>query len=137
MGDRVDTLARLARWKIDNFGPYSYKKSDPFKLGIWNWYFSIVRNKLLIIHLFPEPSPLSKDNPPFARFVLRVSNAGSSRSFHISPVQEKLLRTHDDFVWHVDTTFVGPLIIDVEFLDLKLCPPNVSSYTQFYFILVT
>lgn len=46
-----------------------------------------------------------------------------------SAVQEKLLRTHDDFVWPVDTTFVGRLIIDVEFLDLKICPPNVSSYT--------
>lgn len=37
MGDRVETLARLAQWKIDNFGLCSYKKSDPFKLGIWNW----------------------------------------------------------------------------------------------------
>nr|ACU19579.1 unknown [Glycine max] len=124
MGDRVETLARLAQWKIDNFGLCSYKKSDPFKVGIWNWYFSIVRNRYLYIHLFPEPSQVLKDNPPFARFILRVSNAGSSRSFHISPVQEKLLRTHDDFVWPVDTTFVGRFIIDVEFLDLKICPPN-------------
>jgi len=38
MADRVDTVARLAQWKIENFGPCSYKKSDPFKLGIWNWY---------------------------------------------------------------------------------------------------
>ncbi|TKY74251.1 BTB/POZ domain-containing protein [Spatholobus suberectus] len=124
MGERVETLARLAQWKIDNFGPCSYKKSEPFKVGIWNWYFSIVRNRYLYIHLFPEPSPVSKDHPPYARFILRVSNAGSSRSFHISPVQEKLLRTHDDFVWPVDTAFVGRFIIDVEFLDLKICPPN-------------
>ncbi|KAL2339756.1 hypothetical protein Fmac_007696 [Flemingia macrophylla] len=169
MGDnRVETVARLAQWRIDNFGPSSYKKSDPFKVGIWNWYFSIVRNKFLYIHLFPEPSSLSKDFPPFARFVLRVSNAGSSRTFHflvnagrfvlyeigeigfvpdsvtaignasyrmiclfcstfisfLLVVQEKLLRTHDDFVWPVDTTFVGRFIIDVEFLDLKICPPN-------------
>ncbi|KAL5192771.1 BTB/POZ domain-containing protein [Glycine soja] len=95
MGDRVETLARLAQWKIDNFGPCSYKKSDPFKLGIWNW----------IIHPF------------FDSFF-------ESPQLHISPVQEKLLRTHDDFVWPVDTTFVGRLIIDVEFLDLKICPPN-------------
>nr|KYP69964.1 TD and POZ domain-containing protein 2 [Cajanus cajan] len=124
MGDRVETLARLAQWRIENFGPSSYKKSDSFKVGIWNWYFSIVRNKYLYIHLFPEPSSVSKDYPPFARFILRVSSAGSSRTFHISPVQEKLLRTHDDFVWSVDTTFVGRFIIDVEFLDLKICPPN-------------
>ncbi|KAH1255839.1 BTB/POZ domain-containing protein [Glycine max] len=186
MGDRVETLARLAQWKIDNFGPCSYKKSDPFKLGIWNWYFSTVL----------------KDNPPFFRFVLRVSAASyfpcglvigedwllhaireitfvhcclldgrvtisgkwglllrninciylanydfaiahqgqislvrkTNYGFAINAktidlglqnyVQEKLLRTHDDFVWPVDTTFVGRLIIDVEFLDLKICPPN-------------
>ncbi|XP_027338675.1 BTB/POZ domain-containing protein At1g21780 isoform X2 [Abrus precatorius] len=126
MGDRVETLARLAQWKIDSFGSSSYKKSEPFKVGIWNWYFSIVRNshRYLYIHLFPEPSRVSKDHPPLARFILRVSNAGSSRSFRISPVQERVLRTHDDFVWPVDTTFVGRFIIDVEFLDLKICPLN-------------
>lgn len=42
-------------------------------------------------------------------------------------VHERLLRTCDDFVWPVDTTFVGRFIIDVEFLDLKICPLNVSS----------
>ncbi|XP_061361881.1 BTB/POZ domain-containing protein At1g21780 [Gastrolobium bilobum] len=117
----VETVARLAQWKIDDFGPCSYKKSEPFKVGIWNWYFSIVRNRCLSIYLFPEPS---KEHPPFARFILRVSNAGSSRRFHISPVHERLLRNHDDFVWHVDTTFVGRFIIDVEFLDLKISPLN-------------
>lgn len=35
---KVETISRLAQWRIDNFGPCSYKKSDPFKLGIWNWY---------------------------------------------------------------------------------------------------
>ena len=125
MGDsRVDTIARLAQWKIDNFGPCSYKKSDPFKVGIWNWYLSIERNRYLYIHLFPEPSRVSKEQPPVARFNLRVSNAGSSRRFYISPVHERILRTYDDFVWPVDTSFVGRFIIDVEFLDLKICPLN-------------
>ncbi|KAL1344467.1 hypothetical protein HN51_018363 [Arachis hypogaea] len=125
MGDsRVDTIARLAQWKIDNFGPCSYKKSDPFKVGIWNWYLSIERNRYLYIHLFPEPSRVSKEQPPIARFILRVSNAGSSRRFYISPVHERILRTYDDFVWPVDTSFVGRFIIDVEFLDLKICPLN-------------
>ncbi|KAK2351862.1 BTB/POZ domain-containing protein [Trifolium repens] len=124
MADRVDTVSRLAQWKIDNFGPCSYKKSDPFKLGIWNWYFSIVRNRFFSIHLFPEPSRISKEHPPLARFILRVSVAGSSRKFIISPVYERLLRTQDDFVWPVDTTYVGRFIIDVEFLDLKICHMN-------------
>jgi speckle-type POZ protein len=34
---RVDTISRLAQWRIDTFGPCSYRRSDPFKLGIWNW----------------------------------------------------------------------------------------------------
>ncbi|KAK7282703.1 hypothetical protein RIF29_11688 [Crotalaria pallida] len=121
---RVDTIARLAQWKIDNFGPCSYKKSDPFKIGIWNWHLSIERNRYLYIHLFPEPSRVSKENPPVAKFILRVSNASSSRKFYISPVHDRVLRTYDDFVWPVDTTFVGRFIIDVEFLDLKICPIN-------------
>ncbi|XP_028757519.1 BTB/POZ domain-containing protein At1g21780 [Neltuma alba] len=121
---RVETISRLAQWKIDNFGPCSYKKSDPFKVGIWNWYLSIERNRYLYIHLFPEPSRVSKEHPPIARFILRVSNTGASRRFYISPVHERLLRTCDDFVWPVDTTFVGRFIIDVEFLDLKICPLN-------------
>ncbi|XP_045802965.1 BTB/POZ domain-containing protein At1g21780-like [Trifolium pratense] len=129
MGDsKVETISRLAQWKIDNFGPCSYKKSDPFKLGIWNWYLSIERNRYLYIHLFPEPSRLSKEQPPIARFIIRVSNtassSSSSRKFYISPVHERVLRTCDDFVWPVDTTFLGRLIIDVEFLDLKIHPLN-------------
>lgn len=112
--DRVDTIGRLAQWKVDNLGPSSCKKSEPFKVGIWNWYvshfeecylneleifnlvpfpslirrcFLIIRNHHLFIHLYPEPSRASKENPPHARIVLRISNAGvgSSRKFHISP----------------------------------------------------
>lgn len=116
--DRVDTVARTAQWRIDKLGPSSYKKSHPFKIGIWNWHFSIVRNRFLYVHLFPEPS---KENPPVARFILRISIAGSSRNFLVSPVHERLLRTPDDFAWPVDTSFAGRYIIDVEFLDLKIC----------------
>lgn len=35
---KVETISRLAQWRIENFGPCTYKKSDPFKVGIWNWY---------------------------------------------------------------------------------------------------
>lgn len=40
-------------------------------------------------------------------------------------VHERLLRTSDDFVWPIDSTFHGRFIIDVEFLDLKISPLNV------------
>ncbi|KAI8551002.1 hypothetical protein RHMOL_Rhmol06G0151000 [Rhododendron molle] len=121
---KVETISRLAQWRIENFGPCTYKKSDPFKVGIWNWHLSIERNRYLYIRLFPEPSRPSKDHPPIARFVLRVSNSGANRRFYISPIHERLLRTSDDFVWPVDSNFLGRFIIDVEFLDLKICPLN-------------
>ncbi|XP_044510838.1 BTB/POZ domain-containing protein At1g21780-like [Mangifera indica] len=126
MGDsRVETISRLAQWKIENFGPCSsYKKSEAFKVGIWNWYLSIEKNRYLYVRLFPEPSRLAKEQPPIASFVLRVSIAGSNRKPYISPVHERLLRSCEDFVWPVDTTFQGRFIIDVEFLDLKVCPLN-------------
>ncbi|WJX40192.1 hypothetical protein P8452_27697 [Trifolium repens] len=38
---------------------------------------------------------------------------------------ERLLRTQDGFVWPVDTAYVGRFIIDVEFLDLKICHMNL------------
>lgn len=41
-------------------------------------------------------------------------------------VHERVLRTSDDFVWPVDTSFLGRFVIDVEFLDLKICALNVS-----------
>ncbi|KAL3641260.1 hypothetical protein CASFOL_016228 [Castilleja foliolosa] len=122
---KVETLARLAQWKIDNFGPTSpYKRSDPFKIGIWNWHLSVERNRSTYIRLFPEPSRVSKEQPPIARFVIRVTSSGSNRRPYISPIHERLLRTSDDFACVVEMNSSGRFIIDVEFLDLKICPLN-------------
>ncbi|KAE8683475.1 BTB/POZ domain-containing protein [Hibiscus syriacus] len=125
MGDsKVETISRLAQWKIDNFGPCSFRKSDPFKLGLWNWHLSVEKNRYLYIRLFPEPSRVSKEQPPHAKFVLRISNVGVNRRLYISPVHDRPLRTCDDFCWPVDFMFHGRFIIDVEFLDLRICPIN-------------
>ncbi|CAI0574091.1 unnamed protein product [Linum tenue] len=122
---KVETISRLAQWRIENFGPCSYKKSDPFKVGIWNWHLSVEKNRYLYVRLFPESSRASKEQPPIAKFVLRVScNTGNNRRPYISPIHERLLRTCDDFVWPVESNFQGRFIIDVEFLDLKICPLN-------------
>ncbi|GLU01057.1 hypothetical protein SLE2022_183830 [Rubroshorea leprosula] len=131
---KVETISRLAQWRIENFGPGSYRKSDPFKVGIWNWQLSIEKNRYLYIRLFPETSKLSKENPPIARFVLRVSTSGANRKFYISPVHERLLRTSEDFVWPVDSTVYSRFIIDVEFLDLKIwvCPLNGGEASSIY-----
>ncbi|KAE8714341.1 BTB/POZ domain-containing protein [Hibiscus syriacus] len=127
MGDtKVETISRLAQWRIDNFGPCSYRKSDPFKVGLWNWHLSVEKNRYLYIRLFPEPSRVSKEQPPYAKFILRISNVGVNRKLYISPVHGRPLRTCDDFCWPVDSTFHGHFIIDVEFLDLWICPINVA-----------
>lgn len=124
MADKVETIARMAQWRIESFGALSYKRSEPFRIGIWNWQLSVEKNRYLYIRLFPEPSRASKEQPAIAKFVLRITNHGSPRKPCISPVQERLIRTSDDFVWPVDSTIHGRLIVDVEFLDLKVCSLN-------------
>ncbi|WOL15646.1 hypothetical protein Cni_G24427 [Canna indica] len=151
---KVETISRLAQWRIESFGPCSYRRSDPFKIGIWNWfapllwfsnafsssscylakigdlfvlylefrYLSVEKNRYLYIRLFPEPCRTSKEQPPVAKFVLRVSSPGPGRRPYISPVHEKLLRTCEDFVWPIDSAFHGRFTIDVEFMDLKISP---------------
>ncbi|KAK6938403.1 BTB/POZ domain [Dillenia turbinata] len=121
---KVETISRLAQWRIANFGTCSCRRSDPFKIGLWNWHLSIEKNRYLYIRLFPEACRVSKDQPPIARFVLRVSNPGANRKPYISPIHERLLKTSDDFVWPVDSAILGRFIIDVEFLDLKIHSPN-------------
>ncbi|KAK9271243.1 hypothetical protein L1049_026833 [Liquidambar formosana] len=121
---KVETISRLAQWRIEKFGAVSVKKSDPFKVGIWNWHLSVEKNPYLNIRLFPESSPVSIEQFPIAKFVLRVYNASAGSKPHILPIQEKLLGPNNDFVWSIDSTFHGRFIIDVEFLDLKISPSN-------------
>lgn len=45
---RVETTSRLAQWKIDNLASCTYRKSDPFKIGKWNW---------LVLSCFPFLHP--------------------------------------------------------------------------------
>ncbi|XP_065881523.1 BTB/POZ domain-containing protein At1g21780 isoform X2 [Euphorbia lathyris] len=91
---------------------------------VFDRHLSVEKNRYLYVRLFPEASRTAKEQPPLARFVLRVSNAGPNRKPYISPIQERLLRNCDDFVWPVDSTCLGRFIIDVEFLDLKIYPLN-------------
>ncbi|KAK1263530.1 BTB/POZ domain-containing protein [Acorus gramineus] len=121
---KVETISRLAQWKIESFGPGTFRKSDSFKVGIWNWFLSVEKNRYMYIRLYPEPCRLSKEQPPMARFILRVCNVGGNRRPYISPVHERLLRNSDDFVWPVDSSFHGRFTIDVEFLDLKISQLN-------------
>uniref|UniRef100_M0ZJX4 BTB/POZ domain-containing protein n=1 Tax=Solanum tuberosum TaxID=4113 RepID=M0ZJX4_SOLTU len=47
---KVETLSRLAQWRIDNFAASTYKRSDPFKIGIWNWYVSSFFDLICLYH---------------------------------------------------------------------------------------
>lgn len=123
---RVETTSRLAQWRIDNLSSCTYRRSDPFKIGLWNWHLAVEKNRVLLIKLYPEISNLSRDNPPFASFVLRVlSSVGGDRKPLIHPeVIDKQLKSNDDFVWPIDVPLTGKFIIDVEFLDLKTASPH-------------
>ncbi|XP_047321650.1 BTB/POZ domain-containing protein At1g21780 [Impatiens glandulifera] len=129
---KVETISRLAQWKIENFGPSTYKRSDPFKIGIWNWLLAVERNRQLLIRLFPEPSRVAKEHPPIARFVLRVSVIGTTRKHFTSETFDRIVRTSDDFFWPVDCNVMGRFIIDVEFMDLKIHPGNSEESSSIW-----
>ncbi|KAK1433323.1 hypothetical protein QVD17_10233 [Tagetes erecta] len=126
---KVETISRLAQWRIDNFGSSTFKRSEPFKIAIWNWQLSIEKKLYTYIRLFPEPSRLSKEQPPVVKVILRVTSTGTNRRF-TSPILERLIRTSEDCIWQIDTTFHGRLIIDVEFLDLQVYSVNGEEATS-------
>lgn len=125
-GYRVDTTARLAQWRIENLASYtSYRKSDPFKIGMWNWHISIEKSKLSYVRCFPEPSKLLKEQPPIASFTVQIQTLGGNHQILTHPeVIDKVVKSSEDFVWQVELPFHGKMIIDVEFLDLKVACPN-------------
>ncbi|KAK1310438.1 BTB/POZ domain-containing protein [Acorus calamus] len=48
-------------------------------------FLSVEKNRYMYIRLYPEPCRLSKEQPPMARFILRVCNVGGNRRPYISP----------------------------------------------------
>ncbi|KAJ6776765.1 hypothetical protein OIU74_000869 [Salix koriyanagi] len=123
---KVETTSRLAQWRIDNLASCTYRKSDPFKIGRWNWHLSVEKNRVLFVKLYPETSNLTRENPPIASFIIRVVSSAGDRKALIHPdVTDKQLKNNDDFVWAIDVPLTtGKFIIDVEFLDLKAASPG-------------
>ncbi|KAJ4981979.1 hypothetical protein NE237_032816 [Protea cynaroides] len=122
---RVETTSRLAQWKIENFASCTYRKSDPFKIGNWNWHLSVEKNRILSIKLYPEISNLTREQPPIASFIIRVLCSVGDRKALVHPgITDKPLKNNDDFVWMIGTPLTGKFIIDVEFLDLKAASPT-------------
>lgn len=120
---RVETTSRLAQWRIDNLASCTYRKSDPFKIGKWNWHLSVEKNRVLFVKLYPEISNLTRENPPIASFVIRVvCSVGDRKALTHPEITDKQLKTNEDFVWGIEVPLTGKFIIDVEFLDLKTFP---------------
>ncbi|XP_065846899.1 BTB/POZ domain-containing protein At1g21780-like, partial [Euphorbia lathyris] len=116
---KVEMISRVVRWKIEGLEPYSYKKSDAFKLGIWTWK----RGGEIYVDLFPEDSPTCKEQSPIATFYLRIFNAAPNRTHYHTYFHERLLRNCNDYIGF-ETDFSGSFIIHVEFRDLKTCTLN-------------
>ncbi|KAI3991137.1 hypothetical protein MKX01_022358 [Papaver californicum] len=82
--NRVRTMPRVAQWKIENFS-CAYMKSDPFKIGNWNWHISVEKNRMLLIKLHPEISHITRDHPPVASFIIRVIRSTENRTVLVHP----------------------------------------------------
>ncbi|KAL3614841.1 hypothetical protein CASFOL_040502 [Castilleja foliolosa] len=123
---RVETTSRVAQWRIENLASCTYRKSDPFRIGNWNWHLSVEKNRVLYIKLYPEISNLTRENPPIASFIIKLVSAVGDRKCLVYPeVNDKQLKSNEDFVWPIDQVpLTGKFIIDVEFLDLKIASPN-------------
>uniref|UniRef100_A0A1J3H865 BTB/POZ domain-containing protein n=1 Tax=Noccaea caerulescens TaxID=107243 RepID=A0A1J3H865_NOCCA len=128
---RVDTISRLAQWRILNLSSSTYRKSDPFKMGLWNWHLSVEKSKMLLnVKLYPEVSNLSRENPPVASFALRVvsSAAGDRKALSHPEVIDKRIKTNEDFIWTIEVPLTGKIIIDLEFLDLKVLSQDSGEF---------
>ncbi|GFP99113.1 BTB/POZ domain-containing protein at1g55760 [Phtheirospermum japonicum] len=122
---RVETTSRLAQWRIENLASCTYRKSDPFRIGKWNWHLSVEKNRVLYIKLYPEISNLTRENPPIASFIIKLVSSVGDRKCLVHPdVTDKQLKSNEDFVWAIEVPLTGKFIIDVEFLDLKIASLN-------------
>lgn len=74
-------------------------------------HFSIEKNRYLYIRLFPEQSRLSKEQPPLARFVLRISSSGNGRQPYISPGMLNLLYIHASLTFSSSPTMIMNLYV--------------------------
>ncbi|XP_054798009.1 BTB/POZ domain-containing protein At1g55760-like [Prosopis cineraria] len=122
---RVETTSRLAQWRIDNLASCTYRKSDPFKIGMWNWHLILEKDRGLFIRLYPELTNLSREKPPIVSLILRVvSSSGDRKALTHSEIKDKLIKPSEDYVWAIEVPLTGKFIIDVEFLDLKTASPK-------------
>ncbi|KAL1347530.1 hypothetical protein AAHE18_07G012400 [Arachis hypogaea] len=118
---RVETICRLAQWRIDNLASCTYCKSDPFTIAIWNWHLCVEKIRVSCVKLFPEAT----NNLPLSFFVIRLlSFVKDRKALAQLEVRDKLLSSREEFVWGIEVLLPGRFIIHVEFFDLKTSSSN-------------
>lgn len=127
-GARVETAPRLAQWRVDPLPCYTYRKSLPFLIGLWNWCISVERNnKQTCVKLFAENTSSLKNgsSAPIASFIAKliVSLPPNQQTIVHPGIFDKQLK-YDGFVWTIDSTVTGRFVIEIEFLDLKVADPS-------------
>uniref|UniRef100_A0A0E0IDR0 BTB domain-containing protein n=2 Tax=Oryza TaxID=4527 RepID=A0A0E0IDR0_ORYNI len=132
-GARVEAAPRLAQWRVDVLPCYTYRKSEPFRIGLWNWYLSVERNnKQTCVKVFAELSNSAKNTTPapIASFItkLLISFPPNQKTIVHPGIFDKPLK-HEGFVWAIDSTVTGRFVIEIEFLDLKIADPSYNSLT--------
>nr|GMC72350.1 BTB/POZ domain-containing protein At1g55760 [Ipomoea batatas] len=125
---RVDTTSRFAQWRFENLPTCTYRRSQPFIMGKWNWILVVENNRSLSVKFHPETSNTTRDNPPIASFIIRLvsNNVGPDRKVLVHPevIDKKFKYSETTFLWTIQAPISGKFIIDIEFLDLKIESPN-------------
>ncbi|PWA91875.1 SKP1/BTB/POZ domain-containing protein [Artemisia annua] len=121
----VETMSRVAQWRINNFDSTSPLQSESFKIGDRHWSLILEKRRLnFVIILIPEWE-LSGHDPLIASFNMRVvSLVGGRKTLTRARVRNKQVNYPDRFVWMLKVPLTRRFIIEVEFLDLKTAYPN-------------
>ncbi|KAK7320295.1 hypothetical protein VNO77_29634 [Canavalia gladiata] len=117
----VQTTSRLAQWTIRNLPSSSYRKSDPFRIAIWNWHLSVENNRVSCLKLYPQFSNLT----PIVSFNIRfLTSLRHHKPFAHSEIKDKLLSNTEGFVWLIEVPLPSNFIIHIDFLHFKTASPN-------------
>ncbi|KAK1371092.1 BTB/POZ domain-containing protein [Heracleum sosnowskyi] len=133
-GTKTQTVARFAQWTFETLSS-NPKQSEAFKMGPWTWFISVEKDETMYVRLYPEPTPIAKEHPPLARFRIKVEaiNVREENSGpHVSAIQERVLRTSEDFAWSADFAYYGRFTVEVEFFDLKIWTTNGDLPTSIW-----
>ncbi|XP_077236544.1 BTB/POZ domain-containing protein At1g55760-like [Tasmannia lanceolata] len=84
-------------------------------------HLTVEKNQVLYIKLYPVISNDSRDQPPIASFNIGMRcSARDHPNLGHPQIEDKQLKNPGDFIWAIETPLAGKIIIEVEFIDLKI-----------------